>query len=451
MSTRRLSVVTLMLALAVAGVANAQEPAPVATLRGIAYDSLRSRPLPGAVITIESLGRMAFADSGGAFAFEGLPQGTYDLVLQHDYLDSLGLGEPRTSVTVPGDGRLVRVATPSFTTLWRRVCGTRPPSDSGFVHGVVRDARNGSSLPLTQVQASWVDVGFDQRTGVSEERLGGSVTTDGQGRYTICGVPNGVRLHLRARQGEASTDVIELFHVEPGITRKDFLLRAVGDSALRGVARGIVRGAAGGPAPNALLQVAEAREVRTDAQGRFVLAGALIGTRSVIVRAIGADPARAVIDVPWGDTAYVEILLRNIPTLAQVEVVGSAAQRRFLADLADRQALGVATFLDSTVMAQLNSFQSALTSRTTATMQRDGTVRFGYGPRACRPVVWIDRRYIEPRDVAAELRLVNPARVGAVEVYENAGGIPMEYHPPRFDENRETRCAIVIWTKAMFP
>lgn len=415
-------------------------------LRGVAYDSLRSRPLPGALITIEALGRAAFSDSAGGFVFDSVPPGTYDLVLEHEYLDAIGMGESRVSVTVPGDGRPVRVASPSFTTVWRRVCGTRPPSDSGFVHGVVHDARDRTPVPLAEVQAGWVDVGFDRRSGVSQERLGGSVTTDGRGRYTICGVPNGVQLQLRARQGEATTDVIEVFHVEPGVTRRDFLLPALKDSALRGVARGIVLGATGAPAPNALLRVADLREVRTDDRGRFVLSGVPIGTRSVIVRAIGADPIRAILDVPWADTVYVEIPLRNIASLTPVEVIGSEVQRKFLEDLDRRRTLGVAKFVDSTRAVQFASVQSALTAHTVARMRANGSITLG--PRNCSPGLWIDRRYVKSADAQGEMRLFNMARVGTLEVYERGDRIPLEFTPPVPDR---TDCIVVIWTKAMFP
>lgn len=418
-------------------------------IRGIAFDSLRSRPLAGALVTIEALGRATVTDSAGTFELLDLPAGRHELRLAHDLLDSLGLGEPRLPLEVPGDDRAVRIATPSFTTVWRSACGGGVPHDSGFVHGVVRDARTGAPVPGVDVQASWLDVGFDARRGVAQERLGGSVVTGASGRYAMCGVPNGVQLQMRARLGEARTDNVVLFHVAPGITRRDFLLASLGDSALRGVVRGVVRGATGGPVPNALVQWPGARNARTDAEGRFVLRDVLIGTRTLTVRSVGTEPMRAIADVPWGDTAVVEIVQRNVATLEPVDVVGSAVQRRFLDDLADRMALGVAKFMDSTLAERMGPVTSLLTSRTTAKLQRDGSVTFGSRDNPCRPAVWIDRRYIRSQDVGLELRLLDPRNVGAVEVYERAGGIPPEYSPPT--GLGTPRCALVIWTKAMFP
>ncbi len=418
-------------------------------IRGVAYDSLRSRPLAGALVTIEALARATVSDSVGAFALDDLPAGRHELRLAHEWLDSLGLPEPRLAIEVPGDGRALRLATPSFSTIWRSACGSAVPHDSGFVHGVLRDARTRAPIAGVDVQASWLDVGFDPRSGVAQERLGGSVVTDAEGRYAMCGVPNGVQLQMRARLGGSRTDDIVLFHVAPGVTRRDFLLAAHPDSALRGVVRGTVRGASGGPVPNALVQWPGARDARTDGDGRFVLSGVLIGTRTLTIRSVGTELMRGIADVSWGDTAVVEIVQRNVATLEQVDVIGSAVQRRFLDDLAHRMELGVAKFMDSTMAERMGPVTSLLSSRTTAKVQRDGSVIFGSQDNPCRPAVWIDRRFIRPQDVGLELRLLNPRNVGAVEVYERAGGIPPEYSPPTGIGT--PRCALVIWTKAMFP
>ena len=427
--------------------AGAQERGPITTVRGVAYDSLRARPFAGALVNIEALGRSAFSDSGGAFAFDSIPAGRYELVLQHETIDSLGLPEPRLVVDVPTLDGVVRMVTPSFATLWRATCGGAPPRDSGFVFGTTRSARDRSGIVGAEVRASWVDVTFDRRHGATQERMGGRVESGRDGRYAICGVPNGVQLRMRAGTAPAATDAIELFHEEPGVTRRDFLVPDA-DGTLRGVVRGTVRGTAGGPVPNALVDAPGATGVRADGEGKFLIPAVALGTRTLVVRSIGAEPVFAIADVAWRDTAEVDVLLKNIATLDSVEVVGGLVMRRFVNELEERRALGIAKFVDSTRAIRYASVQAMLTSSSTARMDRFGTVYFGTESRPCLPVLWIDKTYVRRADVSIELRLVNPAQIGTIEIYERKTMIPLEYWPPG---GGPADCAIVIWTKRNFP
>jgi hypothetical protein len=426
----------------------AQERASVTTVRGVAYDSLHARPFAGALVRIEALGVSAISDSGGGFTFDSVPTGRHELVLAHETLDSLGLPEPRILVDVPTLDGVVRMGSPSFATLWRATCGGTPPRDSGFVFGTTRSARDRSGISGADVRASWVDIAFDQRRGASQQRMGGRVESGRDGRYAICGVPNGVQLQMRAGAAPAATDAIELFHEAPGVTRRDFLL-ADADTTLRGAVRGIVRGTAGGPVPNALVDAPGATGVRADGEGRFMIPGVALGTRVLVVRSIGAEPMVAIADVAWRDTAEVEITLKNIATLDSVEVIGSRVMRRFVTELEERKELGIAKFVDSTVVLKYASLQGAITAKSIASMTRGGNIFFGYGGRICHPGLWIDRHYIEPGEqVAFELRLLNPNTVGTIEIYERRAAIPIEYWPP---SGGMANCVIVIWTKRNFP
>ena len=171
-------------ACAFASTLGAQDIAPMRQVRGVAYDSLNARGLGGALITIETLGRAAIADSAGAFVLDSVPEGRHELVLQHDLLDSLGLPEPRLAIDVPGDYRPVRLATPSFATLWRAACGPAVPTDSGFVHGVVRDARKGDPIAGVDIQASWLVTGPDTAIVGTRERIREEV--ERYGRDALC-------------------------------------------------------------------------------------------------------------------------------------------------------------------------------------------------------------------------------------------------------------------------
>jgi hypothetical protein len=415
-------------------------------IRGIAYDSLRARPLAGALVSIEALGRTAISDSSGAFVLDSIPAGRHALVLQHEMLDSLGLPEPRFVIETQVLQGAVRIGTPSFATLWRATCGGTPPSDSGFVFGAIRRARDRAGIAGAEIRASWVDIAFDRRTGASQARMGGRVESGRDGRYAICGVPNGVQLQMRAGSAPTATDAIELFHEAPGVTRRDFLL-ADADTALRGAVRGTVRGTAGGPVPNALVDAPGAAGVRTDGEGRFLIRAVSLGTRTLVVRSIGAEPMLAIADVAWRDTAEVEIILKNIPTLDSVEVIGSRVMRRFVEDLENRKALGIAKFVDSARVRRIDNVRSAILSGSNARIARNGMVTFG--PSNCVPAFWIDKHFVRPDDASMELNLLSPDQIGAIEIYDKKTMIPSEYWPPA--GRRPPECALVIWTKRHFP
>lgn len=458
---------SLVATLAATSVLGAQDAAPMRQVRGLAYDSLNSRGLGGALITIEALGRAAIADSAGAFVIDSVPEGRHELVLQHDLLDSLGLPEPRIAIDVPGDYRPVRLATPSFATLWRAACGARIPVDSGFVHGVVRDARKLDPVAGADIQASWLVTGADTAMVGTRQRMGGSVTTDANGRYAVCGVPNGVSLLVRARLGEARSDNLDLVHDAPGVTRRDFLLPSVTDAALLGVIRGVVRGSEGGPVPNATVEWPGLRDARTDALGRFTISNIPIGTRSLTVRAVGADPMASITDVPWGDTTRVAITLAGVRGNAAPRAVTTAAvssgappsgatvapveitdrMRRFLAELDERKAVGVAKFMDSTRVSRFSGIHAAVTAASNARVTRNGALTFG--PRPCHPAVWIDATIVAPEEVGRELRLLSQFDVGVLEIYEFKAMIPPRFWVPGTTTMPE--CAVVIWTKRNFP
>jgi hypothetical protein len=414
-------------------------------IRGIAYDSLRSRPLAGALISIEPFGRTAISDSSGAFVLDSIPAGRHALVMQHEMLDSLGLPEPRLVVEVPVLSGAVSISTPSFATLWLATCGGSPPRDSGFVFGTIRRARDRAGVAGAELRASWVDVAFDRQRGATQARMGGRLESGRDGRYAICGVPNGVQLQMRAGTAPAATDAIEIFHESPGVTRRDFLL-ADADTTLRGAVRGVVRGTAGGPVPNALVDAPGATGVRTDGEGKFLIPAVTLGTRTLVVRSIGAEPMLAIADVAWRDTAEVEVVLKNIPTLDSVEVIGSRVMRRFVTELAERRALGIAKFVDSTRVSRLGWVSSAIVSGSNARMTAGGQITFGAGN--CRPGLWIDKHWVPPEEVTFELRLIHPERVGTIEIYERDFMIPNEFQPP---SGGRVLCVIVVWTKQSFP
>src|SRR5205823_3647379 len=109
------------------------------TVRGLAYDSLHIRPLTGAFIVLAGTSRSATSDSAGRFAFDSVTPGPHRFVMQHDVLDSIGMSGAVAQVSVTDGRDTIRVAIPSFGTLWRAACPSpMAPSDSSLVFGTIR-------------------------------------------------------------------------------------------------------------------------------------------------------------------------------------------------------------------------------------------------------------------------------------------------------------------------
>src|SRR5206468_12496048 len=135
------------------------------------YDSLHSRPLENALIGISGTSRTTMSDARGRFHFDSVPAGPHTFTMQHDVLDSIGFSGITAKATITDGRDEVRIAVPSFSTLWSFVCGTRPQSpDSGFVFGTVRDAEHDKVVSDALVEASWIDLAGIGKTGVKQRR-----------------------------------------------------------------------------------------------------------------------------------------------------------------------------------------------------------------------------------------------------------------------------------------
>lgn len=440
----------LLFGLAVVGGVEGQEPAGTRSIRGVAYDSLRMRPLAGALLSLERSGLSTISDDSGRFGFGSLSATVHVVLMQHDALDAVGVGFVRGEADLRGSDATLRLAVPSFRALWARYCpGSSAPRDSGVVFGVLRATGTGAGT-AGLVQATWLDVAFDRKAGISQARVGGSVEAAANGHYAMCGVPNGALLQMRARTPHSSTDWIDVAHVAPGITRRDLLVASRADTGRRVPAAGVVRAPNGQAVPRARVQPLGGAEVIAGDDGTFVLRDLRPGTRAISVRAIGSEPSTGSVDADIADTSRAEITIGRVAMLDSVLVEVSIVQRRFLAELQYRQSLGIAKFVDSTSVERLGSVVSALRSRANVRQMKDGTLEIGARCIPREMAVWIDRQYIKREDVPAELRLVNVSAVASIEIYEHRGAIPPEFFAPNFNE-RMTNCAIIIWTKRMLP
>ncbi len=459
-------------------------------LRGVAYDSVRARPLPLAVIQLisendPSNARQVTADSLGRFSADSLVPGIWIVGVQHAWLDSLAVDQLAVRVEVKAKGTSrTTIAVPSQRALVTRVCGEAVAKDSsGYVHGLIRGASSLDFGKPGNVRIQWVEFTL-KREELARELAGVEVQSSSVGRYVACGVPLSGMVRLRAWNGADSTGVLDVQLPSHGIARLDLAIGearrttmavatlpdsaidAVGDTlspteidvlrgagSIRGVARASTRGAGDQPLANARVTVwGTGLEVRSASDGRFALSGLPTGSYILETVAIGYQPSRQVVELRPDDAVTVDTRLERLVTLDTVQV--RALRRRLLgpnvAGFEERRQRGFGKFLgpeelDKRVASQASDlFRMIPGVRVVPGFGGDRVLLRGDFRGACVPTVFLDGiRMLDVGGVSSINSYIAPMDIRAVEVYVSAATTPAEF------SNGFSNCgSIVIWTGA---
>jgi hypothetical protein len=440
-----------------AGRARAQKngSTSLVTVNGEAFDSLRGRPLENATIEMIGGARSTVADSRGRFSFDSVAPGKYTFVAYHAALDSIGFAGLSARAIITDGHDSVRIAVPSFPTLWRLACGDVPaPSDSGFVYGSVRDAATHKAIAGATVNLTWVDISLDSAHQVRQKRWRRQVTSDSTGSYGACGIPTDAAARVQAYSTAGASGLIDLSHDSLRVRRRDLFVGPAESAGRerRGMIVGTVANEAGAPFPGARIVMDEVSEVRSDRNGRFTIRDVPIGTRQLQVLSIGMAPVVMTVDIFAADTSVVAAQVRRMTTLDVVRIIGSAAQRRLIQDLESRRHRGGGYMLDSTQIGGHGTMMSVFTTVPTVQIQRIGNagrffVLLPQGNRQCVAALWIDgvqQMTGREADVAYDQLLdIHPDEIAAVEVYPHATTVPMEL------AGTDPTCGVVaLWTKS---
>jgi hypothetical protein len=423
--------------------------APRARLYGIAFDSVAMRPLPGAFIVLNGM-RSATADSAGIFAFDTVALGIHELAMQHPMLDSMGLAGISGTVAFLEAGTMSTVAVPSFATLWGAACGERPaPTDSGFVHGSVRDARTGAEVAGAKVVMTWIDLTLVNVKEFRQKRYRAEMETDENGEFAVCGVPLDVGLEIAASHDEAASAPTAV-GAKLRVRRRDLLIGPQ-DSATapRGSVVGVVTHLDGRAFEGATVILDDAQPQRTGADGKFAFSGVLTGTRQIEVLAIGSRPRTISVDILAGQQASTLVTMDRLTTLDVVRVIGTRYQVKSLEELAARMAKGHGQFRDST------NFRKGYILGTAFGGLRGLRISYGRGGQVtglmmrgrlsgeCGARLYVDG-YVSDMDWLNTMAVED---IGVMEVYDRPELVPFRFTNPHGDF-----CGVVvIWTKSMMP
>jgi hypothetical protein len=414
------------------------------TVRGVAFDSLRGAPIPGAHVVVVGMDTAVSTDERGRFAIDSVPAGARTFILRHATLDSIGFRGFSRRYTV-GDGEQeIRLALPSFATLWRAVCGGDPPSDSGFLYGTIRHAASRAPVERARLHVSWIVTTYEKTHGIRQRRVVGEALTDADGNYVVCGVPaaHWIKVDADAPPAGGAADVPP---TELRVVRRDLFIGPdlASDSTSRGTILGQLVDQDGLPYSEARVMLDDSTEVRSRGDGQFVLRNIRAGTRQLEIMSIGMAPLVTTVDVHPGDSVAARYTLRRLTTLDVVHVMASRRGRQIAEGLEDRRRRGLGMQMDMTVLQAHASFRTVLNEFPGIRVAGNGAdyrvfVSDGRGGQ-CSPEVWVDGA----RQSVAALTLIIPRNVTAVEYYARATSVPIEF---RRTEQRMTCGAILVWT-----
>ena len=418
------------------------------SVRGIAFDNLRGKPLREARITLVGGNQIATTDDRGRFRFDSVSPGVHTFAMQHAALDSLGFNGYSTRATITNGRDEVRITLPNFATLWRAACGGPVPDDDGFVYGTIRDADGMRPVANALVQVAWTDMVLQDngrvRSNVVQRVSRAETHSDSTGSYAICNVaaPHWLRIHA-ALDSSASAPV-DLPPASVRLQRRDLLIGK--RSSARATISGMVTESNGQAFFDARVILDGATEVRTDGDGRFVIPDVVPGTRQIEVTSIGYMPVTTIVDVTARDTTVLALRFAAPATLEGMKTVAERTGHQLVEEFNLRRKSGLGYAADSTEIMKFQNVPALLGTFPGVSVeyhQPNYTISMPASGRRCVPEIRIDGIEAGLGHVAG----LFPHEVAAVEVFNRALIVPAQFsragHPPE--------CGmILIWTKYGF-
>lgn len=441
-----------------------------ATISGLTFDSLGTKPLAHALVQLVSEGgdgmvRSAMSDSDGAFRIPDVPHGQYSLGFMHPELDSLGFALPARAVTVASDSlQFIVLAVPAASSIRARLCPSRPLADStGVMLGFVRDADSGAPIAGAAVIAMWIELAADSAQRLRIQRRQLPARSDSTGWYALCGIPSAAPITVRAESRTSVTGYVEVTVPPRGLTHRDFFVPtgtaavAALDSAAgsatdpirRGTARiaGVVRNEGGELMAGVKLRVWGTTATGTTAgDGSFTLSGLPAGSETLEARYVGYAPVHVSVDLASDTTRNVVVMLNeHTNVLEPITVYGKqSAFARDLTGFYQRRREGWGRFLTRAQIEDRSALQFTDLVNAMPGIRVVPTGGTGYSiasstNQACRPDIYLDGTRLQDPDDVNDVIL--PDNVYGIEVYATTTETP-----PQFRQGKGGCGSVVVWT-----
>lgn len=441
-------------------------PAAPATQFGLAigtvFDSVRLKPLAGAIVRLDSSTHFTTADDNGRFRLDSIPPGLHHLRVEHPVLDTLGVSlRTEDDAYRAGSPLFVQLATPTAQTLIRMVCSPawRARGPAAFM-GKVREAD--TEHPATGAKVSLVWYELDIRDGLRRAPRVREATVGRDGTYRICGLPAKLDGKVQVISGPLTSGEITVSFGEDLLFVRNMSIApasaivattdsgVVTDVRVMGTAQltGRVLNAAGQPISGARVQLdGTPRVATTRANGDFTLDSLPPGTQSVTVRHLGYSPVEEAVDLASAAPSSVTIRMSEyVPVLETVRVTAQRERSLDAVGYLRRKRTGMGHYLEGD---QINTtsryFSDVLRVIPGIQVQSAGfgrqVVRSSRGANGC-VMFWVDGtpwQSMEPGDIDD---FIKPHELGAIEVYSPTNT------PAEFQGARGSSCTTIVgWTQ----
>jgi hypothetical protein len=427
-----------------------------AVINGTAVDSIRGGYLAGAAVRVNGTSHVSMTDSLGRFRIDSVTVGSHRLELIHPLLDTLGmvLKTPPISFRA-GDNGSIRLSIPSGQTVVAAKCSaTEREAGPAAVVGMVIEAEGDAPATGAGVSLEWTDLEPTEK-GFRKviQRRNGTVKDDGS--FRICGLPADLSANAVAARRSDSTSVVGV-HVGPFLSVITLFLPGRASAAVTGPRRsGVLMGTITGPdrAPIARARVAvdgEGDAAVSSDNGAFTLAGLRSGTRVVSIRALGYQPVERVVTITSLSPRTLNIQLEKFVAVLKTVRIGAirdaALERVGFAERKRDQPTG--KFFTPEDIERRNPQRLKHLLETVQGL-RGGCTRYfidGVKLTSANSDPRLDLPQSSPtsRDDSTPDSFLNPAELGAVEVYNHINA-PGEYLS--IEPNGRTCDIVVIWTK----
>ena len=445
----------------------------LATISGVALDSIRGGYLRNAVISVRGTDRHTLTDSAGRFRIDSVSPGEHSLLIRHALLDSVGLSVvTRPQTILPGQSISMVVSTPAPATVMSAKCpsATRLPGRSVIV-GSVFDAQTDDPSTGAQVTAEWTELQLRKKSiEAVPQRRSALVSTDGT--FRLCDLPADFRSGIKAVRGAdttAATNIdlssglaIVALHL-PRSSTDAGVPRATTDPAPslrpaddRTVVNGRITDIDGQPVGGARVSIEEDHlTAMTAADGTFRIRGAKLGTRTMTIRKLGFEPVRTTIDLKSREPFPVNLTLAKFVAVLE-DVTINALRDRGLDRIGfnARRHKGTGTFITPEDLARRNPIRvndilrvasylrfTRLPNGTDIVSGRPSIVAGGAG--GCVRYFVDGTPWVSTDDSPDSF--YHPSEIGAVEVYPPTL-VPSQFM--RFSQRGELCYVVMLWTKS---
>jgi Carboxypeptidase regulatory-like domain len=430
-----------------------------ATIAGIVLDSLNGRFLSGAEVIIQGAKKSLVTDSLGKFRIDSLPPGTYQVGVFHALLDTLGISLASAPFHVGRDSSsFILLSVPSSTTIIRSACprrGFRPQGTSAVI-GHVTDPESLQPVAGADVSIAWTQLEVSKEIGVRRTPRVIRDSTDAQGAFRLCGLPNSMKATLQARKAGAVTAEIpiELGDQESELFARTMLLSHVDSGAKTGNAivsgRVILEGAPSN-AGSRVEVVGTDVIAMTNEKGEFSIRNLPSGTHVILARHLGFGAETVPVDLSAREPKQVTMKLpKFVAVIDPVVVTAKRAANLDKVGFNQRKKSGMGFYIGPEQLQLMRPHDLTDILRLVPSLRissgPDGDVVTSSrgvtssGSAGCVQFYVDDMPWqsVSPGDIN---NFVNGPEVVGVEVYAGPGA------PPQYTHAMQDCTTVLIWTK----